>query len=92
MHISKTTPFILMKGSSLSVPRGIKTGTRSDGVCQVPLKMVEAISNVYDFIELQEVAAEVIILHIPAEAVDREGDVKVISVDFDRGVAHSEIA
>lgn len=92
MHISESAPFILMDGSALSIPRGIKTGDRADGVCRVPLKLVEARSNVYDFIEIQEAAQAVITLHVPETAVDGEGDVRVISVDFDRGVAHSEIA
>jgi|GEM_PF-6059684 hypothetical protein len=91
MHISETTPFILMEGSSLSVPRGIKTGERVSGVCQVPLKLVEASSNVYDFIEPREAVAEELTLYVPEQAVDSEGNVKVISVDFDRNVAHSEI-
>ncbi len=82
-EFSDSNPFILMKGSSLSLPSGIMIGEEMNGIREIPLIDVELSNDVFHFIRLGAEQGAYMILTVPADIILGDSNVKVTSVDFD---------
>ncbi len=87
MHLNDSRPFILMVGSRLTIPGGIKFEYAENGDVIIPLTVVEISNDVYHFIPKFSGKSVDVSLVLPSRAEVSGADIVVESVDLSQKTA-----
>lgn len=92
MKVNDSCPFILMEGSRLVIPEGVKLRPADDGDVEIPLTAVEIRSDVYHFIPADADESEDLVVLLSAGVIMPAMEVVIERVDFSQQKAWAKLA
>lgn len=89
-HYRVVTPFVLNRGTNLIIPPGIKFGSESNGYREIPLRIFEKKSQIYDFLHSGSTDNPDLSLFVPTDGIKR-GILEVSELNIDEKFARARI-